>query len=153
MYIKEIVCTLEEADRESFDQVQRQWATLSQVTGFLAQVGGWSGNHAVIIAFWESKEAYESFMENVHDEIFSQNRQKTTYNSISVTLWQTNKTYTQLKETLLETSSISINQPDKGFLIMGASAVHSKENLYLSFLPNEKGDIKLYHPWTVLPSK
>ncbi|QHE51293.1 YdbC family protein [Pontibacillus sp. HMF3514] len=153
MFIKKIVCTVEVMDREAFDKAQRQWTPLSQVPGFLAQVGGWRGRDAVIFAFWESKEAYESFMEDVHDEIFNQNLQKNTYNSISITLWQTNKPSILLMQALSETRSISINQTDQSLLIMVASAVHSKENLYLSFLPNEKGELKLYHPWIVFSSK
>ncbi|KGX84936.1 YdbC family protein [Pontibacillus marinus] len=153
MYIKKIVCTVQEEKREAFDQAQRQWAPLSQVSGFLGQVGGWNGDDAVIIAFWESKEAYKSFMEDVHDQIFNHNRQKNTYNSISVTLCKTNKIYTQLREALLETNTISMNKTDQRLFTMIASDEHSEEVIYLAFHPNEKGDIRLYHPWTVLPNE
>lgn len=153
MYIKKIVCTVEEEKREAFDQAQRQWAPLSQAPGFLGQVGGWYGNHAVIFAFWESKDAYKSFMEDVHDQIFNHNRQKNTYNSISVTLFHTNKISTQLREVLLETNTISMNKTDQRLFTLIASADHSQDNLHLAFHPNEKGDIRLYHPWTVLPNE
>ncbi len=153
MYLKKIVCTVEEEKREAFDQAQCQWAPLSQVPGFLGQVGGWSGGHAVIFAFWESKEIYRSFMEDVHNQICNQNHQKNTYNSISVTHWHTDKAATQLREVLLETSTISMKKTDQSLLNIFASADHSKGSLYLSFHPNKKGDIRLYHPWTVLANE
>ncbi|BCB02558.1 hypothetical protein KH172YL63_06910 [Bacillus sp. KH172YL63] len=60
------------------------------VKGFIGQIGGWSHADpltACIYAFWESRKDYDSFMEDVHDEIFDDSGQGNTYTSIDVQLF------------------------------------------------------------------
>ena len=58
---------------------------------FLGQVGGWSIKNeftACIFSFWENKDAYAFFMDNVHDDIFLNTNQSSTYISIEVELFE-----------------------------------------------------------------
>lgn len=60
--------------KEAFSQAQSRWSSLSQVPGFIAQIGGWERKgdvlEAHIFGFWETAELYREFMDISHDEIF-----------------------------------------------------------------------------------
>lgn len=89
MLVKYIRCQVEEEQKSAFSKAQEQWGRLSEVDGFLGQYGGWSGSgDAVILGFWESRHAYQNFMEHIHDIIFLENKQGATYRSISVRLYE-----------------------------------------------------------------
>jgi len=89
LLFKYIRCEVEEEKRAAFSKVQEEWNRLSEVDGFLGQLGGWSeSGEAVILGFWESRQAYQHFMEHVHDTIFLENNQGKTYRSIAVTMYE-----------------------------------------------------------------
>lgn len=87
MYIKWIVCTVPNSKKEEFSIAQEKWNKTAEANGFLAQTGGWNiknTNEACIIAFWKNKESLQNFMTNLHDVIFTNNNQISTYSSIKV---------------------------------------------------------------------
>ncbi|MEC0139583.1 YdbC family protein [Paenibacillus macerans] len=88
MLIKWVTCTVASAKKEAFSQAQSRWSLLSQVPGFIAQIGGWKRKgdvlEAHIFGFWETAELYREFMDIFHDEIFPKTGQPGTYESISV---------------------------------------------------------------------
>ncbi|WP_417898155.1 YdbC family protein [Bacillus haimaensis] len=87
--VKYIWCEVEEEKRSAFSKAQEEWDHLAEVEGFLGQFGGWGeSGEAVILGFWESRQAYQHFMEYVHDTIFLENNQGKTYRSITVTLYE-----------------------------------------------------------------
>lgn len=91
MLIKSIRCQVADEKKESFSRGQTEWQLLSHVDGFLGQVGGWceqDPNMAWIVAFWESRTAYQHFMKEVHDKIFLESGQGKTYSSIQVDLFE-----------------------------------------------------------------
>ncbi|WP_299739261.1 YdbC family protein [uncultured Rossellomorea sp.] len=91
MMIKVITCKVSEERKEDFFEEQKIWKALSPLNGFLGQVGGWSDQDpstACIFAFWENEEAYQYFMDNVHDEILLHSNQSSTYKSIDVSLYE-----------------------------------------------------------------
>ncbi|MBV5123737.1 YdbC family protein [Bacillus halotolerans] len=93
MLIKKIVCGVDAANAEEFSKAQSQWGALSHVSGFIKQAGGWRKTAdslltAEIIGVWESRAAYDAFMENEHDIIYKEIEQKGTILSIEVTLSQ-----------------------------------------------------------------
>ncbi|HEU4964548.1 MAG TPA: YdbC family protein [Bacilli bacterium] len=89
MYLKGIVCTVQETNREPFSKAQEAWSALRGVDGFCGQFGGWDvqdPTRACIVGLWRDEAAYRHFMEEVHDRIFFGNDQGRTYETISVTL-------------------------------------------------------------------
>ena len=73
--------------KQEFSIAQEKWHKTDIVKGFIAQTGGWDSknkNIACIISFWKSKIHLENFMKNIHDNIFDENKQVDTYNSITV---------------------------------------------------------------------
>ncbi|MFI8687033.1 YdbC family protein [Rossellomorea sp. NPDC077527] len=91
MLIKRIICKVKDGQRDSFSEYQQQWSRLSSVKGFMGQLGGWKNKQpfvACVYAFWETRKAYEIFMEEVHDVIFSTFGQGSTYSSIDVDLYE-----------------------------------------------------------------
>lgn len=91
MIIKRISCKVNEDQKNIFYEHQKQWEPLSKVKGFLGQVGGWSEKQpltACIYSFWESQSDYQYFMEEVHDQIFVNSGQESTYTSIDVNMFQ-----------------------------------------------------------------
>ena len=87
MYIKWIVCKVPRNLKEEFSIAQEKWIRTKSAKGLIAQVGGWNLNdetEACIISFWESKDALEDFMQNLHDQIVSENKQDQFYSSITV---------------------------------------------------------------------
>lgn len=87
MFIKWIVCEVEEDQKPAFSLAQEKWRKMVSSKGFLCQTGGWdidNQNLACVIAFWENEADLQFFMKNMHDEIFHENNQNTTYKSINI---------------------------------------------------------------------
>jgi heme-degrading monooxygenase HmoA len=87
MYIKWIVCKVPVNSKKAFSSAQEKWIRTKSTKGFIAQAGGWNLNdetEACIISFWESEDALKYFMQNLHDQIVSENKQDKSYNSITV---------------------------------------------------------------------
>lgn len=87
MFIKWIVCEVEDAQKQAFSKAQEAWQKMASAKGFLFQTGGWdidNQNIACVIAFWEKAEDLHVFMDDLHDEIFHKNKQVNTYNSINI---------------------------------------------------------------------
>jgi heme-degrading monooxygenase HmoA len=87
MYIKWIVCNIPLSLKNDFSSAQEKWIKTKSAKGFIAQAGGWNINdetEACIISFWESEDALKYFMQNVHDQIVSDNKQNQLYSSITV---------------------------------------------------------------------
>ncbi|WP_053220076.1 YdbC family protein [Virgibacillus senegalensis] len=91
MIIKKIHCKVDESAKDAFQYQQSQWQELKRCEGFLGQLGGWTEANpsaAVIFSFWENKDAYQYFMDYIHDEILNKTAQAKTYHSISITLFE-----------------------------------------------------------------
>jgi heme-degrading monooxygenase HmoA len=91
MLLKWIRCTVPSRSRTEFSKAQEHWSALSDVAGFLGQVGGWSVARspvACVLGLWRDREAYKSFMRDVHDAICDRSGQTQTYESIRVVLAQ-----------------------------------------------------------------
>ena len=85
MYIKWMVCQVDNEKRQVFSDAQEKWQETAKVTGFLGQTGGWdlkNSTQANIISFWDNKVYLDNFMKNVHDRVFDSNKQAKTYESI-----------------------------------------------------------------------
>lgn len=68
--------------RKEFSASQEKWKDTTKADGFIAQAGGWNLlnlNEACIISFWKDRESLDWFMQNLHDEIFQNNKQAATY--------------------------------------------------------------------------
>jgi len=73
--------------KEEFSFAQKNWIRLKNAKGFIAKEGGWDMNDetkACILSFWESEDTLKYFMNNLHDQIVSENKQDQFYNSITV---------------------------------------------------------------------
>ncbi len=82
MICKFIRCKVPAEKYDGFYQAQLQWDKLSGVDGFLFQTGGRTIDDPemmVILAFWESIEHHQNFMENIHDKIIAGNKQDNFY--------------------------------------------------------------------------
>jgi heme-degrading monooxygenase HmoA len=89
MLLKWIMCRVSEELRVPFSTSQSKWRQLSQVQGFLGQVGGWdlkAKDEACILAMWQDESHYKQFMKLHHDKIVRHNHQMNTYESIDVSL-------------------------------------------------------------------
>ena len=109
MLVKRIVCTVEPHQLGSFHMAQIEWAALRTVEGFIAQLGGWNTSDpsiACIYSFWENRDRYENFMENIHDEIFGHSNQSATYTSIKIELFEGEASGTAVNELLRDCSLI-----------------------------------------------
>lgn len=109
MLVKRIVCTVEPHQRRSFHKAQMEWSALRTIEGFIAQFGGWDTvdpSTAYLYSFWENRDRYEDFMENVHDKIFGQSNQEATYTSIKVGLFEGTARPTEIDERLRQCVSI-----------------------------------------------
>ena len=87
MYIKWIVCNVPVSLKDKFSFAQEKWIRTKSAKGFITQAGGWNlkdNSEAFIISFWESKDALEDFMKNLHHKIVSENTQDKYYSSIIV---------------------------------------------------------------------
>jgi hypothetical protein len=93
MIIKRISCKVKESKKEAFFDHQKQWQPLSEVKGFLGQLGGWSTAEpltACIYSFWRTQREYDFFMEEIHDGIVDRSGQRGSYESIDVRLFEEN---------------------------------------------------------------
>jgi len=73
--------------KDEFSFAQEKWIRTKSANGFIAQAGGWNlhdETEACIISFWESADALKYFMQNLHDQIVSENTQDKFYSSIMV---------------------------------------------------------------------
>ncbi|WP_096187529.1 YdbC family protein [Evansella halocellulosilytica] len=89
--IKRITCDVKEDQKLEFYEYQKQWKPLSDVQGFLGQIGGWNKKDplkACIYSFWQSETDYQHFMREIHDDMFVSSGQEETYHSINVNLFQ-----------------------------------------------------------------
>ena len=87
MFIKWIICNVEDHKKQEFSVAQEKWSETVNSKGFIAQVGGWdlkNKNEACIISLWENKKSLDNFMTNTHDTIFNRNKQDKTYSSIEI---------------------------------------------------------------------
>jgi heme-degrading monooxygenase HmoA len=87
MFIKWIVCKVPLDLKDKFSFAQEKWIRTKSVNGFIAQTGVWNlkdDSEACIISFWESEDALKYFMQNLHDQIVSENNQDQFYSSITV---------------------------------------------------------------------
>ena len=87
MYLKWIVCNVNELKKQEFSNAQEKWGRTADSPGFIAQAGGWDlddENKACIISLWKNKVYLNNFMENFHDKIIEENKQSITYEKISV---------------------------------------------------------------------
>jgi heme-degrading monooxygenase HmoA len=116
MIIKRICCTVKEGFKEEFHHHQRQWHQLKNIQGFIGQTGGWnlSNSHsALIYSFWRSKNDYQSFMRNEHDQIFVNSGQENTYYSIKVSVFEQNRMNVEVKnhlrDLLIHSHSIKVD--------------------------------------------
>ncbi|MFD7921476.1 YdbC family protein [Streptomyces sp. NPDC059740] len=87
MLVKWIRCSV--VDRRGFERGQRKWAGLLGEPGFRAQAGGWSRLRpgvAHLVAFWESRAFYDSFMARSHDRLAA--AQAGTYSKVQTRLFE-----------------------------------------------------------------
>lgn len=87
MLVKWIRLTV--VDRRGFERGQRKWAGLLGEPGFRGQGGGWSRGRpgvAHLVAFWESRAFYDSFMARSHDRLAA--AQVGTYKDAQVRLFE-----------------------------------------------------------------
>lgn len=91
MLIKLIKCKVSPEKKQAFSEAQASWSRLRDIPGFLGQAGGWSKKHpcrAFILAFWEDRHFYDTFMKNNHDEVFHQSGQDQMYEKLDVQLYE-----------------------------------------------------------------
>jgi heme-degrading monooxygenase HmoA len=91
LIIKRIFCNVKENQKEEFYEQQMQWKPLSNVKGFLGQIGGWNSKEpliACVYSFWNNLTDYNQFMEEEHDQIFRKLGQINSYESIDVSLFR-----------------------------------------------------------------
>ncbi len=87
MYLKWIVCKVENEFKSVFSEAQEKWVETKKTKGFMGQIGGWNlhnPNEACILSFWNDKNSLHYFMENIHDKIFTNSKQEKTYKSIDI---------------------------------------------------------------------
>ena len=87
MFVKYILCTVKPKNKTAFSKAQDMWQKTKEAKGFIGQFGGWSlknQNEAVILSFWQDKSSLDNFMAHWHDDIFHENRQQNTYETIKV---------------------------------------------------------------------
>ncbi|MFS1512657.1 YdbC family protein [Chengkuizengella sp. SCS-71B] len=90
MLIKWIVCDVPKNKKVDFSNAQEKWGSLANIDGFLGQIGGWDLNtssRAGIISFWRDQLSYHKFMDQEHDKIFKEGKQKDTYERILIEIY------------------------------------------------------------------
>ncbi|NBI30216.1 YdbC family protein [Chengkuizengella marina] len=90
MLIKWIVCDVPKHKKIDFSNAQEKWNSLVNIDGFLGQIGGWNLNKtskAGIISLWRDQLSYHKFMDQEHDKILKEGKQKDTYEHISVEIF------------------------------------------------------------------
>ena len=87
MYLKWIVCDVKKDKIHEFSVAQQKWDQVAVAEGFIVQFGGWNVKNkleACILSVWNHKYDLDNFMKDLHDQIFENNNQLETYNSICV---------------------------------------------------------------------
>ncbi|MGV6846521.1 MAG: YdbC family protein [Lutibacter sp.] len=133
MYIKWIVCQVNNHQKNAFSLAQEKWRETASCNGFLGQVGGWNlqnNNEACIISFWKDKESLTNFMNNIHDYIFFKNKQSKTYTSISIAYFKSILT--------MEGSENSISKAIKNGQILRIAVCEVQQNKKTHFLEVQK---------------
>jgi len=136
---------VEESQKKNFSKAQKQWKIMQNTPGFIAQIGGFNlktTNEACIVSFWKDKNSLQYFMDNIHDEIFLDNKQSASYSSIFVNY------YTQLftmdaehsdfnncilNGTILRVAECETNQEDK------IQFIEDQKNSWKPGMKNVKG--------------
>lgn len=165
MLIKMIKCEVNEDSKEIFHAAQTKWKELELAGGFAAQWGGWNllnKEEAVIIALWESREAYTLFMTEHHDKIMDTNEQVKTYRKIEVSLWSTDESMDRaaIKDaaftTIIDAGDYNMNGNEKGKAVLMTQLDHRKSSEVIIFKSELEGEIedvetavKLEKEWTV----
>lgn len=90
MILKFIVCKVVPEQRDKFSKAQCYWQETAECQGFGLQTGGWDikTGKACALVVWENKNNLDWFMQNKHDPIWEQNRQRDTYESCEVVQFQ-----------------------------------------------------------------
>lgn len=93
MWLKWIVCEVEEPQRAAFSAAQEQWSSMLGQSGLVGQFGGWDRNQpntAGVLGLWENQKSLEAFMApaGLHDQIYAANHQGRTMRSCKVSLFQ-----------------------------------------------------------------
>jgi hypothetical protein len=67
-----------------FAEAQRQWLTIEDQPGLIGQVGGWdnAAGTAHVLALWNDRDSYQSFMVHRHDAVTAARPQESIYTSI-----------------------------------------------------------------------
>ena len=92
MFIKYITCEVIPGKENEFSSAQEKWKKTASAGGFICQTGGWNlnkENEACILAFWENETYLNKFMNELHDQILSDNKQENTFNKLSVEYFET----------------------------------------------------------------
>ena len=87
MFVKHIICSVIAKNKGAFSAAQEKWYQTKEAPGFLGQLGGWEltdNTSAHILSFWISERYLKNFMDQLHDTIFENNKQESTYNSIRI---------------------------------------------------------------------
>jgi len=88
VFLKWIVCEVDEQQRDAFHEAQMAWNQMRAAVGLIAQIGGWSttGHEACILALWEDQPSYERFFQFIHDAVTHKNLQGRTYRRADIAL-------------------------------------------------------------------
>ncbi len=70
MLVKWIDVVVEQSQRPAFHRDQIAWAPLADAPGFVGQVGGWHDRGALVLGYWADRDAYDHFMQTLHDPIW-----------------------------------------------------------------------------------
>jgi heme-degrading monooxygenase HmoA len=85
MLVKWITCEVPPAAEVEFSAAQAGWSALSAVPGLIGQVGGWNKTGtACVLAVWEDRGTYETFLRDHHDRIVATTGQAGTYDTIDI---------------------------------------------------------------------
>ena len=84
--LKWIICKVDNIHRERFSQAQLAWNSISGITGFKGQWGGFYHQSSHIFAMWDSLENYYQFMQRDHDRITQITHQEKFYTGITINL-------------------------------------------------------------------
>ncbi|GAB6926291.1 hypothetical protein JCM10914A_02740 [Paenibacillus sp. JCM 10914] len=150
MYFKWVECRVGKAKEDAFFRTQPRWGLLSDVTGFIAQCGGWertdTWSKAHIFGVWQDKEKYHRFMMEAHDEMFKQTQQYGTYESITIRFGELEGSLNRADRLVLDTKA------DKAFYeLHDEGAVVSKgEIVRYGEWDHQQVDLTLEPQWFVM---
>ena len=92
MYLKLILCYVEDKNKTEFQKRQAVWKEVESQDGLIFQIGGWDEVNPAIackLALWESQELYQQFHQNVHDKIAEKANHKHLYYKIEIDFFHT----------------------------------------------------------------